>query len=80
MTYVSRSKTEKRGRVLEPVIFTRTSEKSWELYVCVYREGEFRRIAMPLAQAKAFLTDELNRVMSAEVAARTARMEEEKPR
>lgn len=79
VTFVSVPKAEKHGRVLQPVVFTRTSETMWELYVCVYREGEFRRLAMPLTQAREFLTDELNRVMAA-ITAHTKRMTEEKAR
>jgi hypothetical protein len=74
VTLVSRPQREKRGRVLDPVVFARTSNTMWELYVCVYREGEFRRIAMPLTQAREFLTDQLNRVLAA--AATAAKMEE----
>lgn len=65
VTFISVSKREKRGRVLEPIILPRLTDTTWELYVCVYREGEFRRIVMPLEQARTFLADELNRVMAA---------------
>lgn len=77
VTFISVPKREKRGRVLEPVILPRLTETAWELYVCVYREGEFRRIVMPLEQARMFLTDELNRVTTAIATATTKKMEEE---
>ena len=65
VTIIFRPKTEKRGRVHQPAIYPRIDGGEWEMNVCVYREGEFRRLAMPLRQAKEFLTDELSRVTAA---------------
>lgn len=71
VTLVSRPRREKRKRVPRPVIYTRTTDSEWEMNVCVYREGEFRRLAMPLEQAREFLTKELDRVRVAIEKAKT---------
>lgn len=66
VTAIFRSKPEKhRRRVLEPKLFARTTDTEWELYLCIYRDGEFRRVAMPLEKAKEFLTTELRQVTDA---------------
>jgi hypothetical protein len=66
VTFISRPKQERhRRRVLEPVLFAQVNKDAWELYVCVYRDGEFRRIALPLEQARRFLAEQLDRITAA---------------
>lgn len=68
VSFISRPRPERRRRyrrVLEPIVYARVWEEMWELYVCVYRAGEFRRIAMPLDQARQFLAEQLDRVTAA---------------
>lgn len=65
VTLITRPRPEKRGRVRQPVIFTRTDNREWELNICIYRDGDFRRLAMPLRQARDFLTNELANVENA---------------
>jgi hypothetical protein len=59
--------SKKHQRVEEPEVYTRLDpvHRIWEFYFCIYRDGRFARIDMPLAQAKQFLSDELVKVQTA---------------
>jgi len=55
------SPRKRGGRPLEPQVFARLEPgragQVWALYVCIHKDGEFRRIEFDLQSAERFLTD-----------------------
>lgn len=56
---------KKDPRPLEPSIFAKVEGEYWAFYVCVHRDGEYRRIALPLQAAQVFLQEQLGEVQEA---------------
>jgi len=55
------SPRKKGKRPLEPQVFARVEPgrtgQVWAMYVCIHKQGEFRRIEFDLQSAERFLTD-----------------------